>query len=101
MIGIIYYMSQERGIEEFKKIISNYEKQGIPPLPLSLHLSRNNNYVKFENGDIWKTVRCGDGARGHRWNVAYIEYMIPEEDREIFIYPYGLNYIWCATKEYY
>ena len=101
MIGIIYYISQKRGIEEFKKITSNYERQGILPLPLGLHLSCYNSYVKFENGDIWKMVRCGNGARGHRWNVAYSDHMIPKEDREIFIYPYGLNYIWCATKEYY
>lgn len=101
MIGIIYYISQKRGLDEFKKIVSNYEKQGILPLPLGLHLSQYNSYVKFENGDIWKTVRCGDGARGHRWNVAYIEHTIPKEEREQLIYPYGLNYIWCATNEFY
>ena len=99
MIGIIYYKYHKNGREQFKKIIENYKQQNI--MPIQLKFSSERDIVKFENEDLWLTAQCGDGARGRRWNVAYIEHIIPDRDREIFIYPYGLNYIWCATNDFY
>lgn len=102
MIGIIYYKSREEGQKQFFKIINKYEEYYSikPKSPFGIKVSKSQCAVYFENGDIWKTVQCGNGARGNRWNIAYIERTISQKERQLYIYPYGLEYIWCATNEY-
>lgn len=97
MIGIIYYKNYNNGKEQFNKIIENYKKYGID----IINISSNNNTVQFQNGDIWRTVYCDNKAMGTKWNIAYIEHIISDKERDLFIYPYRLSIPWYAMKDYY
>jgi hypothetical protein len=44
---------------------------------------------------------CNNNAMGTKWNIAYIEHIIPDEERDLFIYPYRLSIPWYAMKDYY
>lgn len=99
MIGIIYYKNYNNGKEQFNKIIENYKKYGVEPD--IIHTSSNSNIVHFQNGDVWRTMYCNNKAMGTKWNIAYIEHIISNEERDLFIYPYRLLIPWYATKDYY
>lgn len=96
MIGIIYYKNYNNGKKQFNKIIENYKKYGIDIINISL----NNNTVQFQNGDTWSTVYCDNKVTGTKWNVAYIEHIISNKERDLFIYPYRLSVPWYAMKDY-
>ena len=106
MTGLIWVASQRHyndGIEKLKKIISDYEKlniQLIQPLKISKYLTT----AKFSNGDIWQVmIASSNTARGHRCNITYIDYDIPDETIEevikpiVTLLPYqGINYFYAG-----
>ena len=93
MIGIIYYQSWDKGLEHFKEVLKAYDNIGVHPTSLnSLKYSLNNCSVKLDNGDYWRTIRCGDNARGYRWDNAHIENSISTDDIYKYILPYGPNH---------
>lgn len=70
--GIIYYSSDYAvGNAKLQQIVAGYERFGIPTT--KCHYSKNGSRAEFENGDCWSVRYANDGARGSRWNVAYIE----------------------------
>lgn len=87
LICVASYQHYNDGIEKLKKIISDYEKlniQLIQPLKISKCLTT----AKFSNGDIWQVVIASSNtARGHRCNIAYIDYDIPDQNIEEVIKP--------------
>ena len=112
MTGLIWVASQRHynsGIEKLKKIISDYEKlniQLIPPLKISKYLTT----AKFNNGDIWQVMIASspNTIRGHRCNIAYIDYDIIDYDISnkiieevikpiVILPPYqGINYFYTG-----
>ena len=38
---------------------------------------------------------------GTKWNIAYIEHIISDKERDLFIYPYRLLIPWYAMRDYY
>ena len=85
MKGIIYCQKLETGLEQFKKIIEDYNTIGIKcEKP---RVSVNQAFIDFDNGDRWIVVRAGDNARGHSCNVAYIDRMIDNKIVEEIIMP--------------
>lgn len=85
MKGIIYCNKIEAGLEQFKKIIEDYNAIGIKcEKP---RISTNQAFVDFDNGDRWTVVKATDGARGYACNVAYIDRMINDDLVEKVIMP--------------
>lgn len=85
MKGIIYCNKIEAGLEQFKKIIEDYDTIGIKcEKP---RVSANQAFADFDNGDRWTVVKATDGARGYACNVAYIDRMIPDDFVETIIMP--------------
>jgi len=37
---------------------------------------------------------------GTKWNIAYIEHIISDRERDLFIRPYRLSIPWFAMKDY-
>lgn len=89
MKGIIYYAAGHRqlALNKLNELINRYEQVKIFPSEYQL-TSKHGNYVKFENGDIWKIIRACDNARGHRCNVAYLDRAISYQEYELFIHHY-------------
>lgn len=90
MTGLIWVASQRHyddGIKKLKKIISDYEKINIQ-LIQPLKISKNLTTAKFNNGDIWQVmIASSNTARGHRCNIVYIDYDIPDKIIEENIKP--------------
>ena len=85
MKGIIYCDKLETGLQQFKKIIEDYNRINIKyDKPVA---TANSARVIFENGDEWIVVKATDGARGHACNVAYIDRMINDDLVEKVIMP--------------
>lgn len=85
MKGIIYCDKLETGLQQFKKIIEDYNRINIKcDKPVT---TANSARVIFENGDEWIVVKATDGARGYACNVAYIDRMINDDLVEKVIMP--------------
>ena len=85
MKGIIYCNKIETGLEQFKKIIEDYNAIGIKCEKPKV--SANQAFTDFDNGDRWTVVVVGESARGHACNVAYIDRMINDDLVEQVIMP--------------
>lgn len=84
MKGIIYCNKIEAGLEQFKKIIEDYNAIGIKcEKP---RVSTNQAFADFDNGDRWTVTRINNGL-GQRCNIAYIDRNINDEDIDKIIMP--------------
>ena len=102
MTGIIYYNTYRKAFEVFKEIVQAYRERGlITDNPIDLKYSNSNCEGHFANGDIWRTVRIGDSARGYRWDTAYIDNDISSDDIFKCIAPYCLHNPWVHHTMYY
>ena len=43
--------------------------------------------IELKNGDYYQAVRANDGARGHRWQYAYIDRDIKKEMLDCVVLP--------------
>lgn len=94
--GIIYYNSNwENGIAQLKQIEENYNRMKITTI--HSHYMRHGSWVQFENGDVWRVLGVG-GARGYRWNIAYIERSINWNTYRCVIAPAAINFPFAATQ---
>ena len=85
MKGIIYCQKLETGLEQFKKIIEDYNGLGIKCEKPKINA--NLAFTDFDNGDRWTVVKATDGARGNSCNIAYIDRMINDDLVEKVIMP--------------
>ena len=85
MKGIVWYNNRSRGEEKISEIIYHYDFMGIGIIKQIN--SKNNSFVIFENGDIWRLVGTTDSARGQRCNVSFIEQSIEKDFIDIIIKP--------------
>ena len=98
MKGIIYCSEYSKGNEMFLDILNNYEKSHIALI--TKHIRNIGSFAEFVNGDKWVVVKTGDNARGHRWNIAYIERNISYDIYRTIIspcamlYPYNAIHLW-------
>ena len=84
MKGIIYCNKIEAGLEQFKKIIEDYEAISIKCE--SPKVGANQAFTNFDNGDNWVVTRINNGL-GQRCNIAYIDRNINDEDIDKIIMP--------------
>jgi hypothetical protein len=85
MKGIIYCQKLETGLDQFKKIIEDYNRLGIKGEKPKINT--NLAFVDFDNGDRWVVMRANENVRGNVCNIAYIDRMIDEELVETIIMP--------------
>lgn len=79
----IYYKNKEWGKKCFNKIISEIPKEMIE------RVINNDNEMccRLINGDIIKTIRAGDNARGHKFTSAIVQGDITRKVLQEIIYP--------------
>lgn len=95
MRGIIYYNSNFiNANEQLKAIIDKYNQVQIPVI--KCHYKKIGSYAEFENGDIWRVVRANENARGHKWNIAYIERNIDYDIYQCIISPSTAHFPFSA-----
>lgn len=85
MKGIIWYNNRSRGEEKINEIINRYDIMGIRIIK-ELN-SKNNSFVIFENGDIWRLVDITESAKGQKCNISFIEQGIKKDFINIIIKP--------------
>lgn len=85
MKGIIYCQKLETGLEQFKKIIEDYNRLGIKCEKPKINA--NQAFTDFDNGDRWVVAHANENVRGNSCNIAYIDRMIDEELVETIIMP--------------
>lgn len=85
MKGIIWYNNRSRGEEKINEIINRYDIMGIRIIK-ELN-SKNNSFVIFENGDIWRLVDATESAKGQKCNISFIEQGIKKDFINIIIKP--------------
>ena len=70
--GVVYYNSNlNNAINQLNQIEERYNHMEIATI--HKHYSYYSTQIQFENGDVWRTIRANNNARGYRWNIAYIE----------------------------
>lgn len=78
MKGVIWsYDRAGDGIERLKYIRDRYIWSGINPTREVY--SRQNSWVEFENGDIWRIASASESSRGIRSHYAWIDSRCSEE----------------------
>lgn len=65
------------GIEKLQYIRDRYIWSGIN-IVREVY-SRNNSWVEFDNGDMWRVASASDNSRGIRCNIAWIDSRISRE----------------------
>lgn len=87
MRGIVFGVTYEKALEQFNKIVNNY--QTLYDQDVIEHISVGNGRadVTFTNGDYWRTASASDSARGLACNVAYIDRDIEPYVIETIIMP--------------
>lgn len=87
MRGIIFGVTYEKALEQFNKIVNNY--QTLYDQDVITHISVGNGLaeVTFTNGDYWRTAIASDSARGLACNIAYIDIDIDPLTIETIIKP--------------
>ena len=77
MRGIVWGSTQDIAINKLIQVIKEYNMIDI--LPKQEVISKNNAWVKFENGDYWVAVGTWESARGRKANISYVDRAIDKE----------------------
>ena len=74
MRGAVWGATFQTAIKKLDSVIEDYIMCRINPKQITK--TKNNYWVEFENGDIWRACAARESALGIRTNVAYIDHMI-------------------------
>lgn len=79
MRGIVWYKNRDIGFEKMRQVMKGYEMMQIGIENSDLYQSKDQIYVKYTNGDIWKCVPAYESMRMNRANISLVERTIDEK----------------------
>lgn len=87
MRGIIFGVTYEKALEQFNKILQDYQTLYDQDVINTISVGNGRAQVTFTNGDYWRTAIASDNARGLACNIAYIDIDIDPLTIETIIKP--------------
>lgn len=87
MRGIIFGVTYKKALEQFNKIVNDYQTLYDQDVINTISVGNNRAQVTFTNGDYWRTAIASDSARGLACNIAYIDIDIDPFTIETIIKP--------------
>lgn len=88
---IIFSSNKDRANDKLDEIIKEKTEKGIDVVYQKKDTSfMYDNYVLFNDNELWKIVYANDSARGYRWHKAWVDKQISKEIIQNIIEPTGI-----------